>query len=1125
MTETVTAPPTDADPLLAAEVELQDRLDAADRIVRDRFDALETAVEGQVVEPLQALIREAAATHRRAIETHIDTLPTALAEDLDAAWEAVTAYRRDTTAVHERVTAALREYDLGATLGALYTGARTDLATLADDVPEVIVREEPEGLVEMEAGDSSALIARKLAERARRGLRAGGRAIVNGLRAVVRKPRHAPAPYTQVVPIRELLSEHTDVRLARAFNDEHERVQAAAGQAAARLEAALATWTTQTLRAEARLDQPRFHTDAVPWPTALLDPSAAEAIEYTEASAETALDPVAPSGQAEEQKTLDDTRNAVRAVRETAAALDDALSDLPVAPTPHDPTMLDALRDALGERVRRSGYDSDTIALPGEDPDAALATGVTKWTAWHHHVVERLDVDDLLLTLRERLVQEVDVLIESVVGATVHPVREATHRAGDALEALKKEAAAACAKAEDTFGAGALAETLRDLLDRTLRHVDRDLLSPLQSISLDRASERAIAAMRQRLTAFVATIPERLTLFVRLPPERAGQAGPTAEVELRKIVGGLLTDEFSARLLKSTEVLRQPLFRAVSDAEGVRDVVRYNVETAIEELEAVAASGERGEIVEAIANARELTVDGLTRSADQLATVEAPLDAPLREFVERATETFERGWETLRQRTNAQNLVEAQFLDFKTRVIRATERTQRTLQEGVTFAEQKLRTFFRFGRREARRLVQLGQAAAGLAAQSASDRQRTLDALATASTLHANLPLVYRRLFAFGPTSDPSLFVNRTVELARVTRQYERWSEGKDSSALVIRASAGAGRTSFINVLEATVLDGVDVAHAVLSGRLTTDDELARLLADALGFEPNTARTLDMLETTILAEDPGPKRVCVVERIEHLILRAPGGLDLLERALIFFSRTDSRVFWVITAIESGWTFVERSAPQITGLVDAVQLPPLTRDEIEELLMRRHRRSGLPLRFAEPEEPSTLLARRLGKTKTDEERQDILRGDFFDGLYRASGPHPLLALLYWLRSADFEAKADTLTLRPVRPLDFGFIAQFDLPRAFALKALLQHGSLTLDEHDRVFRTTREESFLLFESLHNLRLIRRVHNDGAGWATGRNGQAERPETVHEEARYQLHPLAVAPVAAALRTRNML
>jgi hypothetical protein len=418
----------------------------------------------------------------------------------------------------------------------------------------------------------------------------------------------------------------------------------------------------------------------------------------------------------------------------------------------------------------------------------------------------------------------------------------------------------------------------------------------------------------------------------------------------------------------------------------------------------------------------------------------------------------------------------------------------------------------------------MGQAAAGLAAQTEADRQRTLDALAEAGTLHAGLPLVYRRLFSFAPLSDPTLFEGRAVQLARLADLAERWRQHRDSSSLVVTAEPGGGRTSFVNVLRTTAFPDDDVVNLRFAERVGDEQTVAQRIADALGLD--VPPSFEALEATLLSPSSQARRqVCFVEGLEHLLLRAPDGLDLVERTFIFMSRTDARVLWIGTMGLPGWRFIERAAPQLTGLVTSVLLTPFTRAQVEAALMKRHARSGLPLVFAEPAEPSTLLARRLGKATTPEERQAILQSEFFDGLFRASGPNLRLALLYWLRAADFEAAADTLTLRPVALLDFSFVGAFDLARSFALKALLQHGTLTLAEHDRIFRTTRAESFLVFESLHNLRLIQPAAAADAPPSARRNGTPETGQPVREDVRYRLHPLAVAPVTNALRAKNML
>ena len=1107
---------TDAPPPTAwldADDHLQQRLAALDTATRNAHATLHDAVRADVVEPIRTLTAEIAARHRRLMEEHgfdrpLDAPPRPPA----VLWDALTAYRLEMTAAHTAFRDRLRDLDLGATLGARFTHVLDTLAALAEDMPATVVRPEPDGLIDAEAGDSVALLGRKMAERTRRRQRRLNRSVANGFRRLVRKAPQDAAPAAQSVLLRALVEEQVRVRLPHTLAVEHERVQTEVGRGVAELEGAFTIWANELLRLESKLDRPRFHaTDAIAWAA----PPAASA------------DPEAPASPA--APPPDVALPEVRRVREVAQALDAALHGFHLDPTFDTENVLDDARDALAERVRRSGFDSDRAAAPGEgEPLAELATAVERWSGWHRMVVRRMDVDGLLLDLRERLVEEVESLIVSVTEAVVTPVIATVDQAGEVFGTLRTEAVEAC---DELSAPAPLAEALQHVLDPALDHMDQTMMPALQSISLDRAVEDSLAAMRQRLGAAVDTLPEQITLYARLGPERVGQTGHAADVELRRIVRTTLSEEFVAHLIKSTDALRQPLFKAISGAEGVRDIVRYNIETAIDELEhaalgAAPPSGEendRDADEDVLANARELTVDGLARAEERLHGITAPLAAPWQAFIRRATETFEKSWSTLHDRANAANLVEAQFLDFKTRAQRTLTRAQRGTAQAAERALHTSQKWMRVGRIGAKRLVQIGQAAAGLAAQSEADRQRTLDAIAESAHLHANLPLVYRRLFSFAPLTDATLFESRVDQIARVTEHANRWRAGRDSSALIVTSDPGSGRTSFLNILRATVFADDDPATVHLTER-TDEPTVARQIADALGVEGITS--FEDLETYLISRaNAGRKQVCLIEGLEHLLLRAPGGLDLIERTFIFMSRTDAHVLWIGAMWLLGWRFVERTAPQVTGLVDPIELPPFTRAQIESALVKRHARSGLPLVFAEPTDPSPLLARRLGKAASPEARQEILHAEFFDGLYRASGPNMMLALLYWLRAADFEATADTLTLRPVRPLDFAFVGAFDLPRSFALKALLQHGTLTLTEHDRIFRTSRDESFLIFESLHNQRLIQPASGPEAALQARRNGTPAVSHPVQEGVRYRLHPLVIAPVTDALRAKNML
>ncbi len=1087
--------------------------------------------EREAADPLRALVREAAAAHAEAAHRYgLDRPLEAPARDPDDLWGAFTDYRAATAAALDALRVELRALDLGQTVGAAYDGAADALATLAEDAPEAVRRAEPDDLLAPEPGDPLGLRAEKWRERSRRALRRAGAAPGRTLRRAAGRPAPEPAPPEQTVPLRALLEAHLTERLPRVLADDHRAAQTALGRHVAALEQAWEVWTDEILRLEAELDRPRFHlpedADAPAW---------RQNAEAPEAASDGATPDEAAAGEAHDAR--------VRRARAAAAALTEALGAAQAFELPEPDADALPLADAdLRERVRRAGFDAPPTA-PTDAATDLLSRDAARWRAWHRQVGNRLGLSGLLLALRERLTAEVEGFIERVTAEALAPVREAAAAAETAFAALRAEAEAAFA-AHPPGQAGALVGAVRPLLARALAVAEGELLPALRAVSLHDAAQGATTAARERLGAFVAAQPETLTFRARLDPARAGEAGQSVEVPLRRILGELVSEGFTARVARVAEPLGPPLLQAATDAAALADAVRYNLETALDELERAAAPpdaapsspddaptpAEDAGPEAAHRNARELTLDGLGRAAERVHALAQPLGEPWRAFVRATVRAFGRAWSEAHERLTAGSLAERQLADLKAQVRRRAGEAGRVVGEGARRGSARGRALLRLARLRARRLVRQGRAAAGLAEQTTADRQRTLDALAEAELLRAGLPVVYRRLFAFAPVADPQLLVGRDAALEKAASQHARWQGGRATSALVVAAMPGAGRTSFAQTLRATAFD--QAATLALAGRFADPHAFGRAVAEALGIEGDAAGSLDALEAHLLGRPPEARRACVVENLEHLLLRAPGGLDLVERVLIFFSRTDPAVFWLGTVSLPAWRFVERTAPQVTGLVDALVLGPLSRRETEALVMRRHQRSGLALRFAPPEAPSPLLARKLGRAKPDEQ-QTILRGEFFDGLFRASGAHPALALLYWLRSIEApvapgggapDALAEALTLRPVRPLDFGFLAGFDLPRAFALKALLQHGTLTLDEHDRIFRTPRAQSFLVFESLRNLRLIEPDLGGEPERAAAAEGAAPSA-AVEAGVPYRLHPLVVAPVTEALRARNML
>jgi hypothetical protein len=166
----------------------------------------------------------------------------------------------------------------------------------------------------------------------------------------------------------------------------------------------------------------------------------------------------------------------------------------------------------------------------------------------------------------------------------------------------------------------------------------------------------------------------------------------------------------------------------------------------------------------------------------------------------------------------------------------------------------------------------------------------------------------------------------------------------------------------------------------------------------------------------------------------------------------------------------------------------------------------------------PGEPNPLLKRKLQRSRAEKDRQAALRADFFDRLYKASQGSIPMAILLWLKAADFTSRPGWLRLQEPRGIRFAFLDQLDLSLNFALMALLEHESLTLDEFGRVFAMPADDAFQTLEALRRRVLIERLDSPGGGLPAP-------VKRLEPGVRYRIPPIITQVIAQSLRDQNIL
>ena len=1067
--------------LLTDASTVEEHLAALADALRDRHASTLDTLRSEMVEPLWATLDEAADAHDEA-RAGLDTDETPMRQAL---WRAVRRYRQATM---EGVWRPLRTTLDDGAFGSLLHDQRQNLRdarrSVADEVPETIMRPEPENLYAPSEADGWG--------------RSAVKALIRGWRRLDERVRGAEAR-TQTVPLAALVARHAATTLSDAQASAVDAAEQRLVQWTARLEREATAWTHRLLEVERVLDRPAFHpSDAdlsLPMPSD--DPTSG------------VMEPDVGALHAE--------------VRDRAASLHACLRDGQTLDVDDVETVLETAVETTIDRIRDAA-DRAGSALADRSYSAPGATEEDlpdRWTDWFDEATQRLAFLDALVTLRDDVVARHAALADDLVAAGVAPIRAVEAETTERLRTLRADVDALL-KAPEAGAELDLIQAFDHEVEAGTDLLEQTLLSPLRDQTPRRALEAVVESHRAAVTSLVEEQPEGFVVHSPVPSDvdRVSPRADTYTIEwragCREVFDEVLFDAWAEALGPLVEATDA----AVERAAEVRAVVEFNLGAALQELQDLQAARQQGRPdASFVEDARELALGGLDRALDLLTGEADTLGRAAGTVVHRTWTATTRVWTELHDRGRAVGETRAHLLRLRGEGVRGArwlaQEAGRRLRATTT---QVKRTAYRI-QRQARRLVRLGHAAVGTEPVDEAALQETIEALSSVETVLADLPLVYRRLFSFRPIQDPDLLVARDVDRAAVEQHRDRWQRGL-TEALVLTGPAGSGRTSLLNVLRKTTFRSAQRHSVELSERLTSEAAFARQVVQGLGLslDPAPDLTLDAVAEHLRAHPvPDRLRVCTIEHFEHVVQRTVGGMKLAARVLGFLSETDTRVLWVVTTTNAAWQLIEASEPAAARLVTRHVLDPMDRAELEELILRRHRRSGLRLVFDAPDETThPILARRVRALDNEDRRQALLRDEFFDRLHDASGQNVMLALFYWFRSVTLEDDDATLRVRPLQSIAFGGLDALPLPHAFALKALLEHGTLTVGELAEVLGVPADTSRSLLETLGNALLIAPAGEEGPA--------AFQFVSVDYDTRYRIRPLLIHPVTRFLRSRNI-
>ncbi len=300
------------------------------------------------------------------------------------------------------------------------------------------------------------------------------------------------------------------------------------------------------------------------------------------------------------------------------------------------------------------------------------------------------------------------------------------------------------------------------------------------------------------------------------------------------------------------------------------------------------------------------------------------------------------------------------------------------------------------------------------------------------------LSLIYRRLFQPEPLQDPRFLVGREAEMAAMRELRRLWEQNRAACALVV-GERGSGKTSLLNCACAEVFHDVEVTRTQFQERLWTASDMRRFLEDRLALNAEC------------------RAVVILEELERAFLRCVGGFDAFRELLRAIVATSGNLLWIAAMNRAAFQLLQAALGLDRYFSHRINATAVERRHLEEAILVRHHLSGLRLHFLPPAETAwrRRWSVRLGLGISPQQA-------FFDALYRESEGLFRSAFELWLRHID-RSEAGVLYVKPLEAVSYdSLLTQLNLDDLFTLQALLQHGSLTPEEHALVFNLSPRAS---------------------------------------------------------------
>ncbi|MFC2089393.1 hypothetical protein ACFLT1_01355 [Bacteroidota bacterium] len=318
------------------------------------------------------------------------------------------------------------------------------------------------------------------------------------------------------------------------------------------------------------------------------------------------------------------------------------------------------------------------------------------------------------------------------------------------------------------------------------------------------------------------------------------------------------------------------------------------------------------------------------------------------------------------------------------------------------------------------------------------------------------LPVIYRYLFENAPVKEVNLFLSRKSEFDKLDNAINNWKAGNYAATLVIGEN-GSGRTSMLQNYLKTLTGAYMIKYFPVDRFYNSESDYFELMKDVFE-DPAMDSDQKILESLNKTKK---KLIIIIDGIERLFLRKPGGFDCIQKLLSLIISTNEKALWICSVSLHASNYLNKTISLKENFDYQVELNNLSSEEIKWIILKRHRLSGYFIKYEDE-------IKKPVQDKKNKNRQEQLETDFFLELNRFAEGNISLSLYYWLESiSEFTEKE--LYIKQFHPPDFSFLETLSADKMYVLLLIILHGKLSSEDYALIVNQSMERSMRILTVL--------------------------------------------------------